>query len=120
MWKLMKSAVVILLIFAAVYTYSVYRDRKTLNDQIIRLHVVADSDDPLDQSVKLKVRDEVLRLVETVKSAAANKEEALEQLRKQLPTLQEAANGILEQEGKQCEAVVTLQEEAFPTRFYDT
>ena len=120
MWKLLKSFVVILLIIGAVYIYSVYRDRQTLNDQIIRLHVVADTDDPIDQEVKLLVRDEVLRLVDTVKNSAKSKEDALTQLREQLPALQEAANGVLQQVGKHYEAVVTLQEEAFPTRVYDT
>lgn len=120
MWKLLKSFVVILLLIGAVYTYSVYRDRQTLNDQIIRLHVVADTDDPIDQEVKLLVRDEVLRLVDTVKNSATSKEDALMQLQEQLPALQEAANRVLQQIGKHYKAVVTLQEEAFPTRNYDT
>jgi len=120
MWKLLKSAVAILLVIGAIYTYSIYRDRQALNDQIIRLHVVADTDAPVDQEVKLLVRDEILRLVNTIKNGAASKEEALTQLREQLPVLQEAANEILQQVGKKYEAVVTLQEEAFPTREYDT
>ena len=120
MWKLFKSAVAILLVIAAVHTYSLYQDRKTLNDQIIRLHVVADTDEPIAQDIKLKVRDEVLRLVDTIKSGAASKEEALNMLQEQLPALQDAANEVLQREGECCDAVVTLQKEAFPTREYDT
>ena len=120
MWKLLKFAVSIMLLLGLVSVYSVYKDRKTLNDQIIRLHVVADTDDPVDQEVKLQVRDEILRLVDKIKEGAASKEEALTRLREQLPELQKAANGVLQQLGKHYEAVVTLQEEAFPTRFYDT
>lgn len=120
MWKLLKSVVALLLVFAAVYTYSLYKDRQTLNDQIIRLHVVADTDDPVDQDLKLQVRDEILHLVNAVKEGATSKEEAMQLLRQQLPKLQEAANNVLKREGNQCEAVVTLQKEAFPTRFYDT
>lgn len=120
MWKLFKSAVALLLVIGALYTYSVYKDRQVLNEQIIRLHVVADTNDPVDQELKLKVRDEVLRLVDTIKAEAASKEEALMRLQEQLPVLQEAANKVLSKEGKLYEAVVTLQEEAFPTRVYDT
>lgn len=120
MWKLLKSAIALLLVIGAVYTYSVYKDRETLNDQIIRLHVVADTDDPVDQEVKLLVRDEILRLVNTLKNGAASKEEAMTQLREQLPALQKAANAVLQQAGQKYRAVVSLQEEAFPTRDYDT
>lgn len=120
MWKLLKFAAVIMLILGLVYVISVYKDRKTLNDQIIRLHVVADTDDPVDQAVKLQVRDEILRLVDTIKEGAATKEEALKRLKEQLPELQKAANAVLKQLGKKYSAVVTLLEEAFPTRYYDT
>lgn len=120
MWKLIKSAVALFLVIGALYTYSVYKDREVLNDQIIRLHVVADTDDPVDQELKLKVRDEILRLVDTIQSEATSKEDALMRLREQLPSLQEAANKVLSKEGMLYEAVVTLQEEAFPTRTYDT
>ena len=120
MWKLLKSVVALLLVIGALYTYSVYRDRKVLNDQIIRLHVVADTDSQIDQEVKLLVRDEILRLVNMIKTDDISKEEALKQLQEQLPVLQEAANTILQQAGQKYEAIVTLQQEAFPTRDYDT
>lgn len=120
MCKLFKTLVAIFLILGAIYTYSIYKDRQTLNDQIIRLHVVADTDDALDQELKLQVRDEILRLVDQIKEGAGSKEEALEMLRAQLPVLENAANQVLRQAGNLCEAVVTLQEEAFPTRIYDT
>ena len=120
MWKLLKFAVTIMLILGLVCVISVYKDRKTLNEQIIRLHVVADTDDPVDQEVKLQVRDEILQLVDTIKEGAASKQEALSRLKEQLPELQKAANDVLQQHGKHYEAVVTRQKEAFPTRFYDT
>lgn len=120
MWKLLKFLIVILLILGAIYAYSIYRDRQTLNNQVIRLHVVADTDDPEDQEIKLLVRDEILKLVNTIKSDALTKEDALALLQDQLPRLQEAANRVLQQNGKDYQAEVTLQQEAFPTRIYDT
>lgn len=120
MFKLLKSAAVILLVMGAVYAYSIYRDSQTLNKQIIRLHVVADTDNAVDQEVKLLVRDEVLRLVDSIKNGAKSKEEALMKLQEQLPSLQEAANAVLRSAGQDYDAVVTLQQEAFPTRNYET
>ena len=48
------------------------------------------------------------------------REDALALLQDQLPRLQEAANRVLQQSGKDYQAEVTLQQEAFPTRIYDT
>lgn len=120
MWKIFKLFVVLLLILGAIYVYSLYKDQQLLNDQIIRLHVVADTDATTDQEVKLLVRDEILSLVEAIKNDANSKSEVLMRLKEQLPTLQEAANKVIKNAGKQYEAVVTLEEEAFPTRLYDT
>ena len=41
-------------------------------------------------------------------------------LKGQLSALQEAANEVLQQNGENCEAVVTLRKETFPRREYDT
>ena len=59
-------------------------------------------------------------MVHAIKEGASSKEEALTRLREQLPALEEAANAVLSKEGKEYHAAVTLDEEAFPTRFYDT
>ena len=120
MWKLFKTAMFLALVLGIGYTYFLHRDQNMLQEQVIRLHVVADTDDPVDQEIKLRVRDEVLALVDTIKEGAASKEEALQRLKDHLPQLQEAANRVLQEEGRFCQAVVTLTEEEFPTRFYDT
>ena len=120
MWKLIKLLLAILLVLGAIYVFSVYKDRQMLSNQIIRLHVVADTDDPSDQEVKLLVRDEILALVDTIKMGADSKEEMMQRIQEHLPELEIAANSVLEKLGQKCRAVVTLQEEEFPTRIYDT
>lgn len=120
MFKLLRFAVGMLVVAGLVYTFTIYRDKQMLDDQIIRLHVVADTDDAVDQEVKLLVRDEILKLLEPIKTNAATKEDALAQLQEQLPALQDAANRVLSKLGEHYRAVVTLGEEAFPARDYDT
>lgn len=120
MWKLLKLFVCISLLIGLTYSISIIKDKQALETQIIRLHVVADTDDPIDQEVKLMVRDEVLSLVEAIKSSATTKEEAMSLLKEQLPAIQETANGVLKEIGACYNAVVTLQKESFPTRDYDT
>ena len=120
MWKLIKSVICLLLVIGVAYAITLVRDMNTLHDQIIRLHVVADTDDPIDQEIKLLVRDEVLQFIETIKDNATTKEDALLQLQEQLPSIEQVANGVLEKMGQCYHAVVSLQQEAFPTRSYDT
>ena len=120
MWKLLRCTILLLLVLGVIYAYSLYKDSQTMREQIIRLHVVADTDDPIAQEVKLLVRDEILSLLETVNSNASTKQEAMDLLRTQLPLLQQAANDLLREIGMRYDAVVTLQEEPFPTRNYDT
>lgn len=120
MWKLLRCTILLLLVLGVIYAYSLYKDSQTLREQIIRLHVVADTDDPIDQEVKLLVRDEILSLLETVKSNASTKQEAIDLLQEQLPELQKAANDLLRNMGMRYNAEVTLQEEPFPARNYDT
>lgn len=120
MWKLFKKVVSLVLILGLVYGFFLFRDRQTLNDQIIRLHVVADTDEPEDQALKLQVRDAILKQMDAIKVAAASKEEAMQLLHDSIPALQEVANQVLKQSGSLAQAVVTLGKETFPTRFYET
>lgn len=120
MWKVIKLLVVLLLVLGVLYIYAAYKNKQLLGDQIIRLHVVADTDEPDDQEIKLLVRDEILKMVEIIKADASSKEEALQCLQNKLPELEEAANAVLSGAGKQYKAVVTLLKEEFTTRQYDT
>ena len=61
-------------------------------EKIIRLHVVANSDSDADQSVKLRVRDAVLREAQNVLSDASDAKQAIAA---QLPALEAAANAEL-------------------------
>ena len=120
MWKILKKLLVLVLIAGAFFAGTVIRDKKTLKDDIIRLHVVADSDNEADQAVKLQVRDAILAEVEQILATAENKKDAFVLLAQSLDHLQNTANEVLTALGVEDTAVVTLAEEAFPTRVYDT
>ena len=81
-------------------------------EKIIRLHVVANSDSDVDQAVKLRVRDAVLREAQNVLSDASDAKQAITA---QLPALEAAANAELRRQGSGDTACVS-----FPTRDYDT
>lgn len=120
MVKFVKGLTCLALLAAVVYLLTVVSDRRELDDSVIRLHVVADSDSQTDQAVKLKVRDAVLATMEDALAGAEDKEQAENALQSALPALETAANRVLEAEGVTDRATVTLLEEEFPTREYDT
>ena len=120
MRKFLKAVGILSLLAAAVYISSVLRDADQLNENILRLHVVANSDSAEDQAVKLKVRDAVLSTLEDAAAAARSKEEAKTLLNNKLEELESAANAVLDAQGITDRAKVTLTQEEFPTRVYDT
>jgi stage II sporulation protein R len=120
MKKILKTVGVLALLAAALYMSSVVRDKKQLSDEILRLHVVANSDSQADQAVKLKVRDAVLQIVDDLTDGTDSKEEAQNAISGRLEDLETAANAVLKEEGFSERAVVTLTREEFPTREYET
>jgi stage II sporulation protein R len=120
MFKILKAVVVLALAAVLIYSGTLIRDKQQLHDGILRLHVVADSDSPEDQAVKLKVRDAVLDVVEDVTADAKNRDEAVARIQEKTAELERVANGVLDSEGVSDRATVSLMEEEFPTRVYDT
>ena len=120
MKKLLKRIGICLVLAASVWCGSLLADRQRLNDELIRFHVVANSDSEEDQSIKLQVRDAVLNSLQSDLNKIADVNEARAYLQAKLPQIQAVANSVLEATGCDCEAVVTLCKEAFDTRYYDT
>ena len=120
MRKGLKLIAIAALLGAAVYMGSLFADKQQLSNEVLRLHVVANSDTAEDQAVKLQVRDAVLSVVEDVTANAKSKEEAQAMLASELETVESAANAVLEAQGLSDRARVTLAREEFPTREYDT
>ena len=92
-------------------------EQQKLAGKLIRLHVVANSDSPSDQAVKLRVRDAVLAAAEPMLESADDPEQALAA---ELPALERAAAEMLRDLGRDEAVSVTLQNERFPTRDYET
>ncbi len=115
-----KWLLIVLTAFAVLWMGSVIRDRRQLNRDLIRLHVVADSDSHADQTEKLAVRDAVLKMLQPVMTGTSDAEMAEQRLTAHLDEIRDAANQCLIARGSQNRAEVTLEKEAFPIRYYDT
>lgn len=120
MRKAVKTLVCCLIVTALIWCVGVISDRRQLTQNIIRLHVVANSDEAEDQAVKLRVRDAVTESLRQELQQLTDVEAAKEYLRENLPKLQKIANQTLKEAGFDEQAVVSLCREAFSTRIYDT
>lgn len=96
------------------------RQQEQLAEKLIRFHVVADSDDEEDQRIKLEVRDAVLDEMEALLDGAASRIEAEKIIGESLEIINKAAKSELAYQGVDNKVTVTLTEESFPTRYYDT
>ncbi len=120
MKKILKCTVLLSLAAALFWLGSVLADRQTLSRDVIRLHVVANSDTVQDQQIKLQVRDEVTGYLETLLGGEENVQQARRVILDNLSRIQEIANGVLSQCGIGQTAYVTLTQECFDTRQYET
>lgn len=120
MKKILKIGIVFVVLVGFLWCGSVVADRKALHENVIRLHVVAASDSREDQDVKLRVRDAVTETLETAMADITDPDAALAYIRGNVSKLEGVANRVLEECGVKDRAKVTLAEEEFGTRVYDT
>lgn len=120
MKKLCKRILICAIFAACVWAWGIIKDRETLNNELLRLHVVANSDSQEDQEVKLKVRDAVVESLREEMAKITDFEQARAYIQENLPKIQRVANDCLEALGVDGNAVVTLGKEIFDTRYYDT
>lgn len=85
---------------------------------LIRLHVVANSDNTADQDLKRKVRDAIIRNATPAFVGAENIDAARVIARNNLNTIQEIACREIKAEGKEYPVKVELDSFAFPTKHY--
>ena len=88
--------------------------------QLIRLHILANSDLEEDQNIKLKIRD---RLIETAPQffdeEADGTLEAAQAIKQNIPALTAFVNSCLDEMGVSYRAVVNFGKEQYPEREYD-
>lgn len=120
----MKKSLNVLLICAiltaAFWIGAAVADRQTLHNELIRLHVVANSDSGEDQAIKLRVKEAVVESLQTEMENLADAEQAKAYLQENLPKIEAVANRVLESAGFAERAVATIAQEAFDIRYYDT
>ena len=90
-----------------------------LQAKMIRLHVIANSDNAADQALKLQVRDAVLTRAEAILRESADMNDARRRLTDALPAIGDAAAAELAAQHRDDPISVSLEEAEFPLKAYD-
>ena len=88
-------------------------------DSVLRLHVIANSDSPEDQALKLGVRDEILAVYGDTLAACTDRRAAEETAARLSLEMTETAENYLRRMGCTHAVTVTLSREEYPTRDYE-
>lgn len=92
---------------------------ENINNKILRLHILANSNSRDDQLLKLKVRDSILNFSEDLLMCAKNKEEAKQIVMKNFELLKSVAENEIKKHGYSYPVKVELKKAYFPTKQYD-
>ena len=95
------------------------RRQDDLQAKMIRLHVIANSDNAADQALKLQVRDAVLARAEAILQESADMTDARRRLTDALPAIGDAAAAELAAQHRDDPISVSLEEAEFPLKAYD-
>ncbi|MCH5251515.1 MAG: stage II sporulation protein R [Lachnospiraceae bacterium] len=92
--------------------------QRAIADEIIRLHVVANSDSPKDQELKLQVKETIVTYLRGEMKDAQTVGEARQAIRENLSEIEEIANEKMAKEGFDYRAKASLGVCYFPVKQY--
>lgn len=91
-----------------------------LRENVLRLHIIANSDSRADQELKLKIRDEILAYTGEAFANAESLQMAESEAQKRLSEFTQIADCVIKENGFDYKAEVSLGDCFFETREYET
>lgn len=92
--------------------------QNSIENKIIRFHVIANSDKAEDQALKLKVRDKVLEYIAPKLKTSKSIEESRQILMQNDTSIQKIADKVIKDNGYSYKSVTMLSKENFPVKTY--
>lgn len=92
---------------------------QTIRDDVLRLHIIANSDSTEDQQLKLKVRDAILAKTGEVFANADTKDEAIANASQNLAEIEQIAAQVIRENGYDYDVKAQVVNMYFTTRQYD-
>lgn len=92
--------------------------QKRIAKEILRFHILANSDKVEDQEIKLKMKDIVVKKVQELLKNAVTKEEAKEILVSNLDEIEQIVRTALKKEGREETVTAVIEKRTFPIKVY--
>jgi len=89
-----------------------------LQDNIFRLHIIANSDSKKDQELKLQVRDAIIEYMNEINVSATTKEETIKNVNNNLENFERVAENKIQELGFNYPVSVEVGNFYFPTKYY--
>lgn len=110
---------IVLLFLLGLFSILPIHGEQEIYESVVRLHVLANSDTEEDQALKLRVRDEVLRVTEPLLAGCESREQAEQILERNADKIAAAAQAVVTEQGYDYPVSVLLGKEEYPTRNYE-
>lgn len=107
-----------LLVFGILSLNEVYKNRQGYREKLIRFHVIANSDSPKDQALKLKVRDKIIESMNQKFEQSTSLEESREIIKNNLEEIEFYARQEIERQQSSYDVSVDFGNHNFPTKTY--
>lgn len=114
-WECAALAALSLVLLSGVWAAG---SQSALADKVVRLHVIANSNEAADQALKLRVRDAVLAEAGAALGGVTDRAAAEAVLSAHLPRLAEVGEDAVAEAGYDYPVAVSLTDHWFPTREY--
>ena len=121
MKKIILTTITIIIIISIAVNASSISGKASQDDvasKLIRFHVIANSDDKIDQGLKLKVRDSVLKYVSPKLKDCKNIEESRKVISKENANIKKISETIIKENGFKYSVETLLSREYFPVKTY--
>jgi len=119
--KKIKISVTVGIVVAILFSIcSFAKTSEEIRSDVLRLHVIANSDTSVDQNLKLRLRDYILQEGKDIFNGSVNVENAVEKIEPALPELEKSAKTFVNQAGFDYDVKISLSNEYFTTRTYET
>ena len=109
---------VLILVLAVVFVMSYPQETAQAENDYLRIHVRANSNSTVDQDIKYKVKDEVVKFITPYAAQCVDKEKAKEIIGGILKDIERVCDRVLKENGFTYTSRARVCEEEFPTRVY--
>ena len=119
MKKLFKSIVVALVLTSVISFLPFFEECRSISDEVLRIHILADSDSEFDQALKLKVRDGILDFTDGLYINVSSKAEAIALTKEHINEIISTAENTLRSNGCNKSVKAEILDMDFNTRYYE-